>query len=28
SHLMADMKYLPFNKRGIKLFLPLSSKEF
>ncbi len=27
SHLIADMKYLPFNKRGIKLFLPLSSKE-
>ncbi|MFC7784215.1 MULTISPECIES: metal-dependent hydrolase [unclassified Rossellomorea] len=27
SHLIADMKFLPFNKRGIKLFLPLSSKE-
>jgi inner membrane protein len=27
SHLIADMKILPFNKRGIKLFLPLSSKE-
>ncbi|MGM0839187.1 MAG: metal-dependent hydrolase [Bacillota bacterium] len=27
SHLIADMKVLPFNKRGIKLFLPLSSKE-
>ncbi|KAA0564337.1 metal-dependent hydrolase [Rossellomorea aquimaris] len=27
SHLIADMKFLPFNKRGVKLFLPLSSKE-
>lgn len=27
SHLLADLKILPFNKRGIKLFLPLSSKE-
>nr|WP_241198918.1 metal-dependent hydrolase [Cytobacillus horneckiae] len=27
SHLAADMKFLPFNKRGIKLFLPVSSKE-
>ncbi|MBM7650906.1 metal-dependent hydrolase [Neobacillus cucumis] len=27
SHLIADLKILPFNKRGIKLFLPLSSKE-
>ncbi len=27
SHLIADMKVLPFNKRGIKLFLPVSSKE-
>lgn len=27
SHLIADFKFLPFNKRGIKLFLPLSSKE-
>jgi inner membrane protein len=27
SHLIADFKILPFNKRGIKLFLPLSSKE-
>lgn len=27
SHLMADLKILPFNKRGIKLFLPVSSKE-
>lgn len=28
SHLILDSKYLPFNKRGIKLFLPISSKEF
>lgn len=27
SHLIADSKLLPFNKRGIKLFLPVSSKE-
>ncbi|MBT2728206.1 metal-dependent hydrolase [Bacillus sp. ISL-75] len=27
SHLVADFKILPFNKRGIKLFLPVSSKE-
>jgi inner membrane protein len=27
SHLIADIKLLPFNKRGIKLFLPVSSKE-
>jgi inner membrane protein len=27
SHLIADMKLFPFNKRGIKLFLPISSKE-
>lgn len=27
SHLIADMKWLPFNKRGIKLFLPVSRKE-
>ncbi|WP_099157758.1 metal-dependent hydrolase [Virgibacillus ndiopensis] len=27
SHLITDSKLLPFNKRGIKLFLPLSSKE-
>lgn len=27
SHLIADFKILPFNKRGIKLFLPVSSKE-
>ena len=28
SHLILDSKFLPFNKRGIKLFLPVSSKEF
>ncbi|WP_349410081.1 metal-dependent hydrolase [Pseudalkalibacillus sp. SCS-8] len=28
SHLIADMKFLPVNKRGIKLFLPFSSREF
>jgi inner membrane protein len=28
SHLIIDMKLLPFNKRGVKLLLPLSSKEF
>ncbi|GAB3794156.1 metal-dependent hydrolase [Virgibacillus kimchii] len=27
SHLVTDSKFLPFNKRGIKLFLPVSSKE-
>lgn len=27
SHLLADLKILPFNKRGIKLFLPVSSIE-
>ncbi|MCA1062532.1 metal-dependent hydrolase [Rossellomorea sp. AcN35-11] len=27
SHLIADMKVLPFNKRGIKLLLPFSSRE-
>jgi inner membrane protein len=27
SHLVADMKLFYFNKRGIKLFLPISSKE-
>ncbi|MEC5425720.1 metal-dependent hydrolase [Virgibacillus sp. C22-A2] len=27
SHLIADSKLLPFNKRGIKLFLPVSAKE-
>ncbi|PLS17388.1 metal-dependent hydrolase [Bacillus sp. M6-12] len=28
SHLAADLRILPFNKRGVKLFLPISSKEF
>ncbi|WP_121613240.1 metal-dependent hydrolase [Mesobacillus foraminis] len=28
SHLIADMKILPVNKRGVKYFLPFSSKEF
>lgn len=27
SHLVTDSKILPFNKRGIKLFLPVSSRE-
>jgi inner membrane protein len=27
SHLLADLKVLPFNKRGIKLFLPVSKIE-
>ena len=27
SHLIADLKILPFNKRGIKLLLPVSSVE-
>src|SRR5699024_1811464 len=27
SHLVADMRILPGNKRGIKLFLPVSQKE-
>ncbi|KAF0819952.1 hypothetical protein KIS4809_1224 [Bacillus sp. ZZV12-4809] len=27
SHLVADLKILPFNKRGVKHFLPISSKE-
>lgn len=27
SHLIGDLKILPFNKRGVKIFLPLSSKE-
>ncbi|WP_188456447.1 metal-dependent hydrolase [Virgibacillus oceani] len=27
SHLVTDSKLLPFNKRGIKLFLPIWSKE-
>ncbi|KAA9021795.1 metal-dependent hydrolase [Niallia endozanthoxylica] len=28
SHLVADMKMLPFNKRGVKFFLPFSKHEF
>ncbi|WLD94729.1 metal-dependent hydrolase [Alkalihalobacillus sp. AL-G] len=28
GHLIADMKFLPFNKRGVKLFLPFHAKEF
>jgi len=28
SHLAADSRFLPFNKRGVKLFLPISSREF
>jgi len=28
SHLLADMKWLPSNKKGVKLFLPLSKKSF
>jgi inner membrane protein len=27
SHLLADMKVLPFNRRGVKYFLPFSTKE-
>lgn len=27
SHLIADSKLLPFNKRGVQLFLPLTKKE-
>ncbi|MGP7818975.1 metal-dependent hydrolase [Niallia sp. 01092] len=27
SHLFCDFRFLPFNKRGVKLFLPISSKE-
>jgi len=27
SHLAADMKLIPFNKKGVPLFLPISSKE-
>ncbi|WP_223701598.1 metal-dependent hydrolase [Sutcliffiella deserti] len=27
THLVGDLKILPFSKRGIKLFLPFSSKE-
>jgi len=28
GHLIADSKFLPINKRGVKLFLPFSSKDF
>lgn len=28
SHLIVDMKIFPFNKRGVKFFLPFSSKDF
>lgn len=28
SHLVADMKIIPTNKRGVKLFLPFSKREF
>ncbi|CDQ40516.1 MULTISPECIES: metal-dependent hydrolase [Virgibacillus] len=28
SHLIADSKVLPFNKRGVKLLLPIWSKDF
>lgn len=28
SHLIADMKILPVNKRGVKLFLPFSNRSF
>lgn len=28
SHLLADMKLLPANKRGVKLFAPIWNKEF
>ncbi|API93611.1 MULTISPECIES: metal-dependent hydrolase [Virgibacillus] len=28
THLVADSKILPFNKRGVKLFLPFWNKEF
>jgi inner membrane protein len=28
THLIADLKVLPSNKRGVKLLLPFSSKEF
>lgn len=27
SHLLLDMKWIPFNKRGVKLLLPFSKKE-
>ncbi|KZR59337.1 metal-dependent hydrolase [Bacillus badius] len=28
SHLVADMKFLPFNRKGVKLFQPFIKKEF
>lgn len=28
SHILADMKILPFNKKGVKLFLPFTNREF
>lgn len=28
SHLVADSRFLPFNRRGVKLLLPISSREF
>ncbi|AUJ26984.1 MULTISPECIES: metal-dependent hydrolase [Virgibacillus] len=28
THIIADSKFLPFNKRGVKLFLPFWNKEF
>ncbi|RLL41317.1 metal-dependent hydrolase [Oceanobacillus piezotolerans] len=28
GHLIADSKFLPVNKRGVKIFLPFSSKDF
>lgn len=28
SHLIADMKWIPFNKQGVKLFMPFSQKSF
>ena len=28
SHLLADMRWIPGNKKGIKLFLPLNKKSF
>lgn len=28
SHLIADMKVFPFNKRGVKWFLPFSKREY
>ena len=28
SHLVADSRFIPGNKRGVKIFLPLSNKQF